>query len=523
MSCFFNLFYAPICVKVPVRKLSAKSGPILRHPIGQVSHLASASAQSSVHGDASDAICAEAPVAKCAFGAYAREESRQILGRLSCYSRVLCYSESFRNPHAVAVGLFGRDFLRMTRDACCLKTNCENRSPGFPLSAFSFRPFSEDCRFNSTPQAICTLTLLRKHAIMQQDQLIGGSNYMIDVSDIRLAPYPKKLTAQSGVFTKKGKLFIQLLAPQCAQLLPAARQTGLIWKTTASPKAPKSDVCLVIRLDEIDSVHPEGYKLTVKPDIIEIVASSPTGAFRGASTLKQIVRQCREEIPCMTIADQPDFPTRGVMLDISRDKVPNMKSLYRIVNLLSDWKINQFQLYTEHTFTYLQHPAVWRNASPMTGDQILRLDEYCRSKFIELVPNQNSFGHMERWLKHDEYRPLAEHPQGGETAWGYMNYPFSLCPTDKRSLTLVRGMFEELLPHFTSRMFNVGCDETADLGYGRSKAACDKLGKGRVYLDFLLEIHKAVTGHGRRMQFWGDIILHSPEFIAELPEGCRRT
>ena len=96
------------------------------------------------------------------------------------------------------------------------------------------------------------------------------------------------------------------------------------------------------------------------------------------------------------------------MLDISRDKVPTMATLFSLVDLLAELKINQLQLYTEHTFAYRNHPAVWAKASPMTGDEILQLDQYCRERFIELVPNQNSFGHMEQWLKLPQYRDLAE-------------------------------------------------------------------------------------------------------------------
>jgi len=78
-------------------------------------------------------------------------------------------------------------------------------------------------------------------------------------------------------------------------------------------------------------------------------------------------------------------------------------------------------------------------------------------------------------------------------------------------------MLDELLPHFTSRMVNVGCDETVDLGQGRSKQACAERGVGRVYLDFLLRIYREVTARGHTMQFWGDIIMEHPELVAELP------
>ncbi|HEX2972112.1 MAG TPA: family 20 glycosylhydrolase, partial [Tepidisphaeraceae bacterium] len=103
--------------------------------------------------------------------------------------------------------------------------------------------------------------------------------------------------------------------------------------------------------------------------------------------------------------------------------------------------------------------------------------------------------------------------------WGRHEGPFSLCPTDPGSVMLIESLYDELLPHFSSRLFNVGCDETFELGQGRSKGECEKRGKERVYLDFLLKIHKLVKERGRRMQFWGDIILHRPELIPELPSG----
>ena len=75
-----------------------------------------------------------------------------------------------------------------------------------------------------------------------------------------------------------------------------------------------------------------------------------------------------------------------------------------------------------------------------------------------------------------------------------MQGPFSLCPLDPGSLQLVRSLFDELLPHFSSKQFNVGCDETFDLGQGRSKEECERRGTERVYLDYLLQIHKRSRG-----------------------------
>ena len=355
-------------------------------------------------------------------------------------------------------------------------------------------------------------------------------------TELRLVPTPKKLSMREGVFDPAGRRYIKLETDEPQSVIPAAKKAGLPWEITASPRAPKGLVGLTIRVDASESIQKQGYKLAIRPDGIEIVASDPSGAFYGACTLAQILRQqtaddrqqpengqsalfnLKSEIPCLSVLDAPDFPVRGVMLDISRDKVPTMETLFHLVDLLADWKINQLQLYTEHTFAYLAHPSVWEKACPMTGEQIMELDAYCRSRFIELVPNQNSFGHMERWLRNDKYRPMAEAPYGCDTVWGRFDHPFSLCPGDRRVIPFVRGLYDELLPHFTSPMFNVGCDETVDLGRGRSEKACKERGVGRVYLDFILQIHQLVKERGRIMQFWGDIIIKHPELIPELPK-----
>ncbi len=123
-------------------------------------------------------------------------------------------------------------------------------------------------------------------------------------------------------------------------------------------------------------------------------------------------------VAAIGLAAYAKAPAIGYMLDISRDKVPTMASLRRMVDVLSALGYNQFQLYTEHTFAYKAHATVWADASPMTAEEIRELDAYCRDRGIELVPNQNSFGHLEKWFKHPEYRPLAEAPYGGvKTSW----------------------------------------------------------------------------------------------------------
>ncbi len=266
--------------------------------------------------------------------------------------------------------------------------------------------------------------------------------------------------------------------------------------------------------------HPRGdqwFCLSIRADGVTLRAGGVAGERYGLLALEQLGVRAQRTVPAVEMEDWPDFAVRGVMLDISRDKVPTMATLRRLVNQLAELRINQLQLYTEHTFAYRGHEKVWRGCSPMTAAQVRALDAYCAARGVELVPNQNSFGHMERWLKHEPYRRLAETTGPWKTPWGTTrDNATTLTPGDPGSLRLVKGLYDQLLPNFRSRLFNVGCDETFELGQGRSEKECQKRGVGRVYLEYLLKLHRAVRQHGRRMMFWSDIIHQHPELIRHL-------
>ncbi len=344
-----------------------------------------------------------------------------------------------------------------------------------------------------------------------------------------LLPAPRQLTLIGGVTVLKDNQLVVLQGqPQALRLIAGQlqqtlqQQAGVHWPIVTG-EVPPEQAGLTLSVTPGASGHPQGYELTITPTGIFIVADTAAGVFYGGLTLRQILTQTQGHPPLLRVSDWPDFPHRGVMLDISRNKVPTMETLLKLVDMLAGWKINQLQLYTEHTFAYRRHPEVWAAASPLTGEEILTLDTFCRERFIELVPNQNTFGHMRRWLTHPNYRHLAECPDGcdtGDPEWGYFEEPFSLCPEDPGSLELVCGLMDELLPHFTSRQFNVGCDETVELGGGRSREAVARRGKGRVYLEFLQKIYRQVKARGYTMQFWSDIIMLYPELVPELPRDC---
>ncbi len=279
-----------------------------------------------------------------------------------------------------------------------------------------------------------------------------------------------------------------------------------------------------LRYVETPTGGAESYRMRVEADgagraVVTIEAGDPRGRLHGLRTFLQLRHQyaTTQRMPTLLIEDRPAFPTRGVMLDVSRCRVPTMRELRRLVGELGWLKVDHLQLYTEHTFAYRGHEEAWSGWSPITPEEVGELDGLCRPG-IELAANQNCFGHLASWLRHPKYAPLAEtHGDWMFDVWPRSG-PFSLCPTDPRSLGLVEDLLGQLLPCFSSPLVNIGCDETYDIAYGRSKEEVAKRGRAAVYMEFVSKVAAVARRQGKRPMFWADIALSHPECVQDIPE-----
>ncbi|MBN1393177.1 MAG: family 20 glycosylhydrolase [Sedimentisphaerales bacterium] len=257
----------------------------------------------------------------------------------------------------------------------------------------------------------------------------------------------------------------------------------------------------------------EAYRLIVSKEGIEIFAKTDAGAYYAVQTLRDLLAIYGRTLPACVIEDKPDFRRRGIYHDCSRGKVPKLNTLKQLVERLGHWKINELQLYIENVFTFKKHPDFSEGYSPFTAEEILSLQECCRAHHIRLVGSLASFGHFEKILSLPRYRELGEMP-------GFRSLPggTTLCPIDPRSIKLLEELYSEFVPLFEAEDFNVCCDETWELGKGRSKEYANQVGVGEVYLEFLLKIHQLCEKHGKRMNAWADMVLKYPQLLKRLPQ-----
>ena len=201
--------------------------------------------------------------------------------------------------------------------------------------------------------------------------------------------------------------------------------------------------------------------------------------------------------------------------------MPTLETLKRYADLLCRYKINEWQLYIEHTYLFRNLSEAWRDDTPLTAEEIMELDRYCRARHIELIPSLSSFGHMYRILSTKTCCDLCELPDSEKIpfSYTYAGDHHTLNVSNPRAVDFIKSLITEYRALFTSKKFNICCDETFDLGKGRSKALADEKGEHALYMAHVVELCRWLLSQGVTPMFWGDIMWRHPEAYAEIPEG----
>src|SRR5438309_10243650 len=257
------------------------------------------------------------------------------------------------------------------------------------------------------------------------------------------------------------------------------------------------------------TLNDEGYVLLVSPHEVVVAGRTTAGTFYGLQTLKQLVRgeDVGAFIPSVKIIDWPTMRWRGVSDDISRGPVPTVDYIKRQIRTEGFFKLNMHSFYMEHTFASESNPLVGPAGGSLTPTEIRDLVVYARRYHIELVPEQQTFGHLHKALRLEKYAELAETPYGDV-----------LSPQQLRSYKLIFDWYKELNELFPGQFFHIGEDETFELGEGQSKTEAQAKGVGAIYFEHLNRVRDLLKPYNRRLMFWGDIALHHPDLIGNIPK-----
>lgn len=300
------------------------------------------------------------------------------------------------------------------------------------------------------------------------------------------------------------------------------RAAGMVWDHSRGQAWTGA-----ISLDLDQRLGPQEYLLRIadpgeRRPIVNIRGGDCQGLRWGVQTLRQIIMQCGPVLPALHIQDRPAYPTRIYSLDVTRGRVPTMDWLRHWADILALYKFNQLQLYIEHTMAFPGMSEAWRGTSPLEPGQITDFDGYCARLGIELVPSISTFGHHYANLRTRGFRDLGEFPEQADRPYSFIERQehHTINVNHPQALAFSTGLIDAYAPLMCTRNFNIGGDETFDLGKGRSRQDGSSKDPADMYADYLISLCNHLHARGRHPMFWGDVAVSMPRVLDRLPKDC---
>ena len=315
-----------------------------------------------------------------------------------------------------------------------------------------------------------------------------------------------------------------------ASLQNVAEYLGKAWEAPlqTSPRGGRLSNAIAISLlsqkeAKKAKLGEEGYRLTISPKGIIIQATTAKGALWGTQTLLQMKKTAPHylpqgggkevsprgdlegaALPCCTITDKPDYPMRGMMLDVGRKFFP-MSYLYSLVNILSYYKMNTLQLHLNDSGFKDQYNDSWDEAyaafrmesdffpgltaidGSYTKQEMRDFIRYAETMGVEIIPEFDAPAHS---LAFTHYRPsLASEEFGGD----------HLDLRNPEVIPFLDSLYAEYLggpdPVFTCPRFHIGTDEYSN----KDSAICER------FRELIVHLCNTVKSYGKQPVFWGSL------------------
>jgi hexosaminidase len=377
-----------------------------------------------------------------------------------------------------------------------------------------------------------------------------------------LVPAPRRMVLGAGAFTLQSDTRIWTDDASLAtgqQLAERWRKsTGYALPVATRPAAadPVPHAILFTTRSAAPALGQEGYELNVTPNSILLRAPTQAGLFYGAQTLSQLlppqifstnpVPGQSWRIPSAQILDQPRFPWRGMMLDVSRDFFTPAE-IERLLDLLALHKLNTFHwhlvdnngwrieirkypkltrigAWRSHSRVLplrpkpdnfeedTAHPA-WAAALPTaygpdgryggfyTQEQVRAVVAYATALHITIVPEIEMPGHSAA--------ALSAYPELLCTGVTQGNV---YCAGRDASFDFLENVLTEVFALFPGPFVHIGGDEVrmnnwtqCDQCQARMKAG-GMTNVNQLQSYFIRRIETFVNAHGRRLVGWSEIM-----------------
>ena len=377
--------------------------------------------------------------------------------------------------------------------------------------------------------------------------MVACSDGKVVTGDYQIIPLPQDVSLTNGtpfILTPS----TSIIYPEGNDLLKQAGEFLASYIKEATGYAPKvvtdkSAKPINLSIDKSIS-NPEGYRLTVTPEGIELAGASEAGVFYGIQTLRKSIPAVAEgmniELPAVTINDYPRFAYRGMHLDVSRHFFP-VDSIKKYIDILALHNMNTFhwhltddqgwrieiKKYPELTTigskrkeTVIGHNTGEYDGKPYEGfytqDEIRDVIAYAKERFITIIPEIDLPGHQQAALAAYPDLGCTGGPYEVWTQWGISDDV--ICAGNEKSMQFLEDVLAEVIDLFPSEYIHIGGDECPKVRWktcpkcqARIKAEgikADKKHSAEEYLQssVISQMEKFVESKGRHIIGWDEIL-----------------
>jgi hexosaminidase len=370
-----------------------------------------------------------------------------------------------------------------------------------------------------------------------------------------LMPLPAKTTPGTGEFLinngfgltlegyqeprldKAKQRFLDLLSRQTGIPLwrEAALNKSLFFVKTAGPSAPVQQVG-----------EDESYHLEITAQEVHLQAANPLGVLHGLQTFLQLVHITPQgfAVPAMTIDDQPRFPWRGLMLDVSRHFMP-LDVVYRTLDGMEAIKLNVFHWHLSDNQGFrvesTKFPLLQEKGSDglfYTQEEIRSVIAYARDRGIRVVPEFDMPGHTTAWFVGYPDLASGSGPYQIERKWGIFDP--AMDPSRESTYTFLNSFIGEMAALFPDAYFHVGGDECNGKEWDANPRIQQFMKEhglkdnAALQASFSTRVQKIVAAHDKIMVGWDEVLQpgtpkevviqswRGPEFVGQAVKGGNR-
>ncbi len=262
----------------------------------------------------------------------------------------------------------------------------------------------------------------------------------------------------------------------------------------------------------------ETYSLEVTPSGAKINAPTTLGAIRGLETFLQLVQVTPEgfTIPAVTIRDQPRFPWRGLMIDVSRHFMPldvlkrNLDGMAAVKLNVFHWHLSDDQGFRVESKKFPKLQELGSDGQYYTQAEVRELIAYAHDRGIRVVPEFDMPGHTTAWFVGYPELASGSGPYQIERKWGIFDPVMD--PTEEDTYKFLEKFIGEMAQLFPDQYFHIGGDEVNGKRWDanpRIQAFKQSHGiktKQELQAYFSRRVQKIVSKHGKIMLGWDEVL-----------------